>query len=68
MPERTSEAGLFLGGESQDHLWAVASIPLDVLGGGFLQAGKSIGTGEAVLDRFRQIFLLGVLPALFVGI
>ncbi|MFT5192788.1 MAG: signal transduction histidine kinase [Verrucomicrobiales bacterium] len=68
LPERTSEAGLFLGGESQDHLWAVASIPLDVLGGGFLQAGKSIGTGEAVLDRFRQIFLLGVLPALFVGI
>ena len=68
LPERTREAGLFLGGESQDHLWAVASLPLDVPGGGFLQAGKSLRTGEAVLDRFRQIFLLGVLPALFVGI
>lgn len=69
LPQQTRGAGLFLGGESQDHLWAVASRPLDARsGGGFLQAGKSLHTGEAVLDRFRHIFLLGVLPALLVGV
>ena len=69
LPGRTRDAGLFLGGDHKDDLWAVASLPLsDELGGGFLQAGKSLRTGEAVLDRFRQIFLLGVLPALLVGI
>jgi signal transduction histidine kinase len=69
LPGGTRESGLFLGGDHQDDLWAVASLPLSAeLGGGFLQAGKSLRTGEAVLDRFRQIFLLGVLPVLLVGI
>ena len=63
-----SDAGLFSMGESEEGLWAVASLPLRQSGErGFLQAGKSIRTGEAVLDRFRYIFLLGVLPALLVG-
>lgn len=69
LPSRTRDAGLFLDGENEDSLWAVASLPLsEEFGGGFLQAGKSLRTGEAVLDRFRKIFLLGVLPALLVGI
>lgn len=69
LPPKTRDAGLFLGGHHPQHLWAVASLPLEPRdGGGFLQAGKSLRAGEEVLDGFRKIFLLGVLPALFVGI
>lgn len=69
LPADAESNGLFLGGESRDNLWAVASLPLGTAAGdGFLQAGKSLRTGEAILERFRKIFLLGVLPALFVGI
>ena len=66
LPPFTREAGLYLGGENDKCLWAVSS--LDVGDGRVLQAGKSLHSGEEVLERFRKMFLLGVLPALFVGV
>ncbi len=66
LPPITRHVGLDLGGHDPTHRWAVATLPLE--NGHFLQAGKSLVSGEQTLDRFRQMFLLGVLPALFVGV
>ena len=66
LPPFTRQAGLYLGGESEKCLWAVSSLPVG--DGRILQAGKSLHSGEEVLERFRKMFLLGVLPALFVGV
>lgn len=66
LPTITRQAGLHLGGESKQHVWAVATRPLS--DGRVLQAGKCIQSGKEVLAQFRDTFLIGVLPILLVGV